>query len=210
MQLSTSLRPEGHFVCQTTVYLTIAVVSFISLRVTNTDPVKDAAWSICIHFSSFLIVSKACVFPMTVSCNPTIFGIYFFNIFWAMSIDSSVNICLFKIVAFSSDENKRLFLLFEKLLPKTFTYSVHCKLVQYHHKVELHLGSFYEISPPLRYHKWHHLLEATLQLYPLSFLLFSEASFCFFVETPTLPDNADFFSFGFSKGGNFFVWFLIM
>ena len=43
MQLSTSLRPEGHFVCQAIVYLTIAVVSFISLRVANTDPVKDAA-----------------------------------------------------------------------------------------------------------------------------------------------------------------------
>ena len=37
----------------------------------------------------------------------------------------------------------------------------------------------------------------------------AEASFGFSVQTPTLSDNADFFSFCFGKGGNFFLWFLI-
>ena len=36
-----------------------------------------------------------------------------------MFIYSTDNICVFKIVAFSSEENKRFFLLIEKLLPLT-------------------------------------------------------------------------------------------
>ena len=165
-------------------------------------------WWICIYFSSFLIMSKACVFPMTVSCNEVIFGNCFFHIYWALFIDSSVNICLFKIVAFSSEEINRFLLLFEKLFNHHFTLST-ANWFNIVAKWNFILGHFtryllrWDIIRGIVY-------RSQLFNYILSFLFFffattseiAEASFYFSVETPTLPDNIDFFSLGFGKGEN--------
>ena len=116
-------------------------------------------------------MSKACVFPMTVSCNEVIFGNCFFHIYWALFIDSSVNICLFKIVAFSSGENKRLLLLFENLLPTTLLSPVQTSSVW----SQSGTSSWVIFScPPMRYHKWHRLSEATVQF----------SNFLFFLSLP--------------------------